>query len=391
MPDIEAIQSALRSQKIDAWLFYDILHRDPIAYRVLGLDHALAKRRWFYLIPAKGAPRKLVHRIEAGTLDTLPGEKMLYAAGDELEKSLKKLVGRAKKVAMQYSPKNSIPSVSLVDAGTVELIRAQGCKVVTSADLVQRFEAAWTPEQLESHRAAGRVIDAITKDAFAEAARRVAAGEALTEFDLQQWIVGQFRAKGVVSDSAPIVAVGPHSGDPHYEPREQGSSPIRRGDLLLLDIWAKTLAPNSVYYDITWVGYLGDKIPEKCAKIFSIVRDARDAAVQFAQKNVGAGHPIEGWQVDRAAREVIRKAGFAKYFVHRTGHNIGREVHGAGANMDSLETRDTRRIIPHTCFSVEPGIYMPEFGIRSEVNVYVGEGKAEVTGPAQTEIVRVLA
>jgi Xaa-Pro dipeptidase len=263
MPNIDAIQKALRQQKIDGWLFYDILHRDPIAYRVLGLDHALAKRRWFYLIPAKGEPRKLVHRIEAGTLDSLPGDKLLYAAAEELEKNLKKLVGRTKKVAMQYSPKNSIPSISLVDAGTIELIRAQGCKVVSSADLIQEFEATWTPEQLDSHRVAGRVIDAITKAAFAEAARRVSAGEPFTEFDLQEWILAQFRASGVVSDSPPIVAVGPHSGDPHYEPRKEGSSLVKKGDLLLLDIWAKTPAPNSVYYDITWTGFWALKFPTK--------------------------------------------------------------------------------------------------------------------------------
>lgn len=390
MPNIEAIQSALREQGIDGWLFYDILHRDPIAYRVLGLDHALAKRRWFYLIPAKGNPRKLVHRIEAATLDSLPGEKMQYAAAEELEKNLRKLIGRAKKVAMQYSPKNSIPYISLVDAGTVELIRAQGCKVVSSADLVQQFEAAWSAEQLETHRAAGRAIDSVTQAAFKEAARRVSAGEKFTEYDLQQWIAAQFQIHGVVSDSPPIVAVGAHSGDPHYEPMARGSAIVRRDDFLLLDIWAKTMAPNSVYYDITWVGYLGAKIPDRYAKSFSVVRDARDAAVQFVQKNISTGHAIEGWQVDAAAREVIRKAGFAKYFVHRTGHNIGQEVHGAGANMDGLETRDIRRIIPHTCFSVEPGIYLPEFGVRSEVDVYVGRNAAEVTGAVQTEILKLL-
>jgi Xaa-Pro dipeptidase len=390
MPDIAAIQSALADQKLDGWLFYDILHRDPLAYRILGLDHALAKRRWFYLIPAKGAPRKLVHRIEAGALDALPGEKMVYAAAAELEKNLKKLIGRAKKVAMQYSPKNLIPYISLVDAGTVELIRGLGCKVVSSADLVQEFEAVWTPEQLESHRAAGKAIDNITAAAFAEAARRVGAGESFTEYDLQQWMLDQFRAGGVVSDSAPIVAVGPHSGDPHYEPMPRGSAQVRKGDLLLLDVWGKTLSPGSVYYDITWVGYLGAKVPPKYAKIFNIVRDARDAAVNFVLKNVKAGRPIEGWQVDRAAREVIRRAGYADKFVHRTGHNIGQEVHGAGANMDSLETRDVRRVIPRTCFSVEPGIYLPEFGIRLEVDVYVGEGLAEVTGPAQTGILPLL-
>lgn len=390
MPDIAAIQSALAEQKIDGWLFYDILHRDPIAYRVLGLDHALAKRRWFYMIPAKGAPRKLVHRIEAGALDSLPGEKMVYAAAGELEKNLKKLIGGAKKVAMQYSPKNLIPYISLVDAGTVELIRGQGCTVVSSADLVQQFEAAWTHEQLESHRAAGRAIDKITQAAFAEAARRVRAGESFTEHDLQQWILGQFRANGIISDSPPIVAVGPHAGDPHYEPAKRGSAEIRKGDLLLLDIWGKTLAPGSVYYDITWVGYMGAKVPPKYAKIFTIVRDARDAAIAFVMKNVKAGRAIEGWQVDRAAREVIRKAGYADYFVHRTGHNIGQEVHGTGANMDGLETRDVRRVIPHTCFSIEPGIYLPEFGIRSEVDMYVEQGRAEVTGAVQTEILRLL-
>jgi len=391
MPDIGAIQKALRSQKLDGWLFYDILHRDPIAYRVLGLDHAMAKRRWFYMIPAKGAPRKLVHRIEAGALDSLPGEKMVYAAADELAKNLKRLVGRAKKVAMQYSPKNLIPYISLVDAGTVELIRAQGCRVVSSADLVQQFEAAWTPEQLESHRAAGLAIDRITLAAFVEAAQRVRAGKAFTEYDLQQWMLEQFRAAGVTSDSPPIVAVGPHSGDPHYEPQASGSAPVREGDLLLLDVWAKTLAPSSVYYDITWTGYLGAKVPEKFAKVFSIVRDARDAAVAFVQTNVKAGRAIEGWQVDQAAREVIRKAGYAKYFVHRTGHSIGQEVHGAGANMDGLETRDVRRIIPHTCFSIEPGIYLPEFGVRSELNVYVDQGRASVTGAIQNEILALLA
>jgi len=391
MPEIQAIQKALQKLKIDGWLFYDILHRDPIAYRVLGLDHALAKRRWFYMIPAKGEPRKLVHRIEAGSLDQLPGTKMLYAAAEELEKNLRKVLGRAKRVAMQYSPNNSIPYVSLVDAGTIEFIRAQGCKVVSSADLIQQFEAAWTPEQLASHRAAGSAIDRITRAAFNEAARAVHAGETITEYELQQWIVAQFRANGMVSDSPPIVAVGPHSGDPHYEPLAQGSAVVRKGDLLLLDIWAKTLAPNSVYYDITWTGYLGEKVPAKYAKIFAVVRAARDAAVHFVQENVSAGREIEGWQVDRAARDVIRKAGYAKQFVHRTGHNIGQEVHGAGANMDSLETRDVRHIIPRTCFSVEPGIYFSDFGVRSEVDVYVGERSAEVTGATQNEILELLS
>lgn len=390
MLNIEAIQKALKAQKLDGWLFYDIMHRDPIAYRVLGLEGLMAKRRWFYMIPAKGAPRKLVHRIESLALDSLPGEKMQYAAAGELTKNLKKLVGRAKKVAMQYSPKNLIPYISLVDAGTVELIRAQGCKVVSSADLVQEFEAAWSPAQLASHLTAGKAIDRITQVAFAEAARRVRAKQSFTEYDLQQFMVEQFRAEGVTADSAPIVAVGPHAGDPHYEPKPQGSAPIREGDLLLLDVWGKTLAPASVYYDITWMGFLGAKVPEKYARIFSVLREARDAAIAFVQTSVKAGRAIEGWQVDRAARQVIRKAGHGNAFVHRLGHNIGQEVHGTGANMDDLETHDIRRVMPRTCFSVEPGIYFPEFGVRTEVNVYVEDGQARVTGAIQSEILALL-
>jgi Xaa-Pro dipeptidase len=391
MLNVKEVQKALQEQKLDGWLFYDILHRDPIAYRVLGLTHAMAKRRWFYLIPAKGTPRKLVHRIESTALDSLPGTKLLYAAAHELQKNLKKLIGSAKTVAMQYSPNNLIPYISLVDAGTVELIRSQKCKVVSSADLVQQFEAVWTPAQLESHRTAGIAIDRITRAAFEEAARRIRGREKFTEYDLQQWMLGEFKSSDIASDSAPIVAVGPHAGDPHYEPMAQGSAQVKEGDLLLLDVWGKTLASDSVYYDITWVGFLGAKVPPKIEKVFTIVRDARDAAVHFVEENVRAGRKIEGWQVDRAARDLIHKAGFGKQFVHRTGHNIGQEVHGTGANMDDLETHDVRRVIPHTCFSVEPGIYLPEFGIRSEVDVYVGDGKAEVTGAIQTEMLRLLA
>jgi Xaa-Pro aminopeptidase len=392
MPDIQAIQQELRASRLDGWLFYDFHHRDPIGQRVLGLPaKAMATRRWFYLIPAKGAPRKLVHRIESGALDSLPGQKLVYAGQDELRKNLPRLLGRTKTIAMQYSRRNAIPYVSMVDAGTVELVRSLRRKVVSSADLVQKFEACWTPEQLQSHLDAGGVIDRITREAFAYAAERARKNGSLTEYELQQWILEQFRANSIVADDAPIVAVGPHGGDPHYEPKPHGSAAIRKGDLLLLDIWGKKQAPGSVYYDITWMGFLGAKVPEKYAKIFSIVREARDRAVAFVQEGVAAGRPIQGWQVDRAAREVIRKAGYAKYFVHRTGHNIGQEVHGNGANMDGLETQDVRRIIPRTCFSVEPGIYLPEFGVRSELNVYVEEKQARVTGAVQSEILALLA
>jgi Xaa-Pro aminopeptidase len=392
MPDINAIQKALRDAKLDGWLFYDFRHRDPIAHRILGLPmDSMATRRWFYLVPAKGEPRKLVHRIEAAMLDSLPGSKLIYAGQDELRKNLPKLLARTKKVAMQYSPKNAIPYVSMVDAGTVELVRSHGRKVVSSADLVQVFEACWTSEQYQAHIEAGRVIDRVREGAFLKAAQHVRSGSALSEYELQQWVLEQFQRNGVTTDEPPIVAVGPHAGDPHYEPKAGASSPIREGDLLLLDMWGKCTAPGSVYYDITWMGYVGASVPEKFRRVFRVVREARDRAIAFVRENVAAGRSIQGWQVDRAAREVIRKAGYAKQFVHRTGHSIGEDVHGNGANMDGLETQDVRRIIPRTCFSIEPGIYLPEFGVRSEVNVYVDSREARVTGAIQTEIIPLLA
>jgi Xaa-Pro dipeptidase len=392
MPDIRAIQSELRASKIDGWLFCDHHHRDPIAGHILGLgENGMATRRWFYFIPSRGEPRKLVHRIEQGALDSLGGRKQVYSGWQELHKALAKLLAGSQKIAMQYSPENNIPYIGLVDAGTVELVRKLKKKVVTSADLVQKFEAAWTPEQLVSHLEAGKIIDQVRQSAFERAAARVREGQPITEFELQQWILEKFRANGLTTAEPPIAAVQPNNGNPHYEPTARSSRPIRAGDLLLLDIWAKFDRPGSVYYDITWTGYLGERVPDAYAKIFRIVREARDRAIEFVGESVARGRAIHGWEVDRAAREVIHKAGYAKYFVHRTGHSIGQEVHGNGANMDGLETRDDRQIIPHTCFSIEPGIYLPEFGIRSEVNVYVGEHDARVTGAIQQEILALLA
>lgn len=391
MPDLKAIQAELRAQKLDGWLFYDHHHRDPIAARVLGLgSDGMVTRRWFYFVPARGTPGKLVHRIEAKQLDSLPGRKIEYSGWEELHKGLGKLLRGSKAVAMQYSPQNNIPYIGLVDAGTIELVRKLGAKVVSSADLVQKFEAAWTPAQFESHKQAGEIVDRVTQEAFARAGSFVRENKSLSEFELQQWMAAQFRAHSVVADSAPNVSVGPHAGDPHYEPKASGSSPIRRGDLMLLDVWGKLARPGSVYYDITWMGYLGESVPAKFAKIFHIVRQARDAAIQFVKQSVSSGRAIYGWEVDRAARDVIRKSGYGKHFTHRTGHSIGQDVHGNGANMDGLETRDDRRIVPHTCFSIEPGIYLPEFGVRTEVNMYIGDGEASVTGPVQEEIIPIL-
>jgi Xaa-Pro dipeptidase len=389
--DIQAMQSDLRAARFDGWLFYDFRGRDPIAQTILKLPDGMRTRRWFYFVPAKGTPKKLVHKIETNSLAALPGETFYFAGLDELEKGLRKILGRAKTVAMQYSPKNAIPYVSMVDAGTIEMVRGIGKKVVSSADLVQKYEACWTDAQLRSHEEAGKAVDRIVRGAFEHAAKSVRAKTALTEYDLQQWILREFEGAGLQAEHAPDVAVNAHASDPHYSPAAETASPIREGDLLLLDVFAKQNTPGSVYYDITWVGYLGAKVPEKYAKIFRIVKDARAAAVNLILTSIAAGKPLQGWQVDHAARAVIKKAGYAKYFYHRTGHNIGEMIHGTGVNMDGLETHDVRRLIPRTCNSVEPGIYLPEFGIRSEVNVYIGEREARVTGAVQNEILALLA
>jgi Xaa-Pro dipeptidase len=389
--DIAEIQKDLRAAKLDGWLFYDFRGRDPIAHRILGLSPGMRTRRWFYFVPAKGAPNKLVHRIEAGALEAMPGDTLFYASQKELRNNLKRALGRSKRVAMQYSPKNAIPYVAMVDAGTVELVRSVGPKVVTSADLVQKYEACWSSEQLESHLAAGRAIDQIVSEAFRHAASCVRQGRSLTEYDLQQWILQKFAAAGIVTDEGPDIAVNANASDPHYAPSKEKASAIREGDLLLLDVWGKRKTTDSVYYDITWMGYLGAKVPQKYAKVFRVLLAARDSAVALIQNNIKAGKAIQGWQVDQAARRVVEKAGFGKYFFHRTGHNIGTTVHGNGVNMDGLETHDERHLIPRTCNSVEPGIYLPEFGMRTEIDVYVDEHEARVTGAVQTEILPLLA
>ena len=388
---IAEIQSDLRAAKLHGWLFYDFRGRDPIAHRVLDIPEGMRTRRWFYFIPAKGTPRKLVHKIESESLAALPGETLYYAGLKELQANLKKLLGRAKTIAMQYSPKNAIPYVSMVDAGTIEMVRAVGAKIVTSADLVQKYEACWSQAQLDSHLAAGVAIDRIIREAFLLAAQSVREKKSMTEYDLKQWMLQEFAKAGIITEDGPDIAVNANASDPHYAATQEKASPIREGDLLLLDVWGKQKAPGSVYYDVTWVGYLGAKVPAKYVKIFDVVREARDCAVELIRASVKAGKQLQGWQVDQAARKVIEKAGYGKYFFHRTGHNIGQSVHGNGVNMDGLETRDERHLIPRTCNSVEPGIYLPEFGIRSEVNVYVDKNEARVTGAVQTEILALLA
>lgn len=384
--DLKAIQTALHERGLDAWLFYDHHHRDPIAYKVLGLSETMmVTRRWFYVIPREGDPVKLVHRIEAGHLDSLPGSKREYSSWRELWDNLQAMLVKFRNVAMQYSPNNSIPYIGLVDAGTVELVRSFGKEIVSSGDLVARFEAAWSPEQIESHFAARDAIDAIVPEAFKEIGRRARSGS-VTEYEIQQWIAEAFRRADIVTEDLPIVGVNANSGNPHYEPKAQGSATIKPGDFVLLDIWGKKNTPNAVYYDITWTGVIGTPTVKQ-VEIFDIVSGARDAGVRKVQEAFAGKRRIAGWEVDQATREHITNAGYGQYFVHRTGHSIGVTVHGNGANMDNLETKDEREIIPNTCFSIEPGIYLPEFGVRSEVNVLIHNGAAEVTGRIQRELV----
>jgi len=389
--DVQAVQKDLKGAKLDGWLFYDFRGRDPIAHRILELPAGMRTRRWFYFVPTKGAPRKLVHKIESESLAALPGETLYYAAQNELQENLQELLGDALSIAMQYSPRNAIPYVSMVDAGTVELVRSVGPKIFSSADLVQKYEACWTTEQFESHVAAGEIVDRIVREAFQLGAKGARDGKPLTEYVLKQWILKEFDGAGLTTEEGPDVAVGPNASDPHYGPVEGKSAPIREGELLLLDVWAKKKTPGSVYYDITWTGFLGAKVPDEFAKVFGVVREARDKAVELIRSSVAKGKALQGWQVDNAARGVINDAGYGKYFFHRTGHSIGESVHGNGVNMDGLETRDTRHLIPRTCTSIEPGIYLPKFGIRSEVNVYIGEREARVTGAVQQEILPLLA
>ncbi len=385
--DLPAIQAALRERNIDGWLFYDHHHRDPIAYRVLGLPRDLmVTRRWFYLVPAEGAPTKLVHKIEAGHLDSLPGSKLLYAGWQELFENIKVMLKSYRDIAMQYSPNNLVFTISLVDGGTLDLVRGLGKNVVSSGDLVAQFESTLTEDQIESHFAARDSIDAITSAAFQEIGDRVRNG-GTTEHKMQQWILEAFQRENLVTDDPPVVAVNGNSGNPHYGPQAETSSPIGAGDFVLLDIWGKKNTPGAMYYDITWTGFIGQAPSPKMQEVFAMVRDARDVGIQTVIDAVTAGRPIAGWEVDRATRNSIKSAGYGDYFIHRTGHSIASDIHANGANMDDLEIHDERRILPNSCFSIEPGIYLPEFGVRSEINMMVRPNTAEVTGKIQRELV----
>lgn len=392
MFQLESIQGALGQLGLDGWLLYDFYGSNPLARRILDFpSDRFTSRRFYYLIPATGEPRKLCHRIEEDALDHLPGEKEVYLRWQELEGGLEKILEGMTRVAMEYSPRNGIPYVSIVDAGTVELVRSTGVEVVSSGDLIQSFEATLDDEQWETHLEAERHTLAAFSQAWEFIADRVRSGKTSRETEVQNLINQYFDTNGLLTDHPAIVAVGPHSGNPHYGPGPLTDSVIREGDFVLIDAWCKVDRPRSVFADYTRVGFVGQDVPKTHADIFAIVAGARDAAVDLVKSSIGADRPLQGWQVDDAARHFIEEAGYGQYFLHRTGHNIAEDLHGNGTHMDNLETHDDRSILRRTCFSIEPGIYMKDFGIRSEVNVYIdGNGAVHVTGEPQTEILPVL-
>jgi Xaa-Pro dipeptidase len=393
MAGVEEIAAALAESSFDGWLFCDFRHSDPIAYRLLGLpDDLITTRRWFYYVPAHGRARGLVSAVEPRRLDSLPGEKLVYRRGDEIASQLALLIGGAALVAMNYSPRCAIPYVSRVDAGTLEIVRGLGVEVISAADLIQRFEATLTSDAIASHRRAVSALRLIVDESFAQVAAIIRANESISEAGLQAFVMSRFAQRGLVADHPPIVAVGAHSADPHFAPHPADGVQIKRGDLLLLDLWAKEKTPDSIYGDLTWMGYVGETVPDEHQHIFSIVAKARNAAIALIQERVAASLPVSGREADSAARAVIAAAGFAEFFLHRTGHSIGREVHGNGANLDSFETDDHRKLLDRTCFSVEPGIYLAgRFGVRSEIDMVIENGAATVTASAiQNEIVPLL-
>ncbi len=387
--DIAAVQAALAADGVDGWLLYDFRGLNPIATAVTHINDQgghLATRRWFYLIPAVGAPRGLVHAIEKNCLAHLPGTTERYAGRTQLEAGLSRLLAGIRRVAMEYSPGCAIPYVARVDAGTVELVRQSGAEVVSSGDLVQRFSTVWDAPAIASHREASERLHRVKDRAFDAIARRLREGVATTEYDIQQLMAGWFRDEGLISDADPMVSVGPNAGNPHYLPTATVHRAIRRDDLVLLDLWGKLDAPGAVFADITWMGYAGRAVPERFSRAFATIRDARDAAVELVQSSVRAGRELRGWEVDRAAMTVLRDAGYADNILHRTGHSLGTTVHGNGVNMDDYETHDDRRLLAGSGFTIEPGVYFDDFGVRTEINMVVAPRDAAVTGPRQTEI-----
>jgi Xaa-Pro dipeptidase len=387
---ITQVQKYLKQNNIPAWLLYDFRGLNQIAVDFIGLK-GLKTRRWYYLIKAEGEPVALVHKIEEQSFKHIPGKKISYVSWEELRENLKEILSGLNEVAMEYSFQDNIPYISRVDAGTIELIRSFGVEVISSADLVQYFEARWNQEQYLSHKEAVAILLRIKDESFRLIARRIREKKPINEFKVSQFVKEQMNKAGMETDETLICAVNENSGNPHYTPSQNDNKKIRTGDFVLLDIWGKMKKEKSVYADITWTGYVGDKVPEKYDKIFEIVKGARDEAVNYLRARWAKGEEVKGWEVDKACRDFIEKAGYGTNFTHRTGHSLGTEDHGNGVNIDDLETKDERKIIPGVGFSIEPGIYLKDFGVRSEINVYVKDKEIEVTTlPMQEEIIPIL-
>ncbi|MBI4429742.1 MAG: aminopeptidase P family protein [Ignavibacteriales bacterium] len=391
---VRNIQEALKQEKLDGWLLYNFRGSNVFATRLMALPpHIMCTRRYFYFVPAKGEPRKLVHRIEEWNLDSAPGTKTVYLSWPSLDDGLWKILKGARKIAMEYSPRAAIPYVSTVDGGTVELVKQAGVKVVSSANLVQYFEARWDDEQTADNAEAGKHLRQIVDETFKFIRQRVSSSQSTHEYDVQQFMLSEFKRRGLTTQEPPNCSVNANSANPHYEPTKDIHAPFNKGDFILLDLWAKKDKPRSVYADITWTGFLGETVPAEYENIFQVVKGGRDAALNFVRNAFAKKKEIMGCQVDDEARNFIKKKGYGKYFVHRTGHSIGEEIHGNGANMDNLETKDERKIIPQTSFSIEPGIYLPgKFGVRSEIDVFITRGsEVVVTGePMQERVVAIL-
>lgn len=391
---IQQIQNELAKNSLDGWLFYDFRGTNILMRRILRLpDKQVLTRRYLYYVPAIGEPVKIVNKIEAGNLDTLPGEKRVYSSWQDYEMAIHQTLPRGSRIAMEYSPKNMIPYVSRVDAGTIDMVREFGVEVVSSADLVQLFEAVWDDFKWETHQRASKLVIEAKDEAFNFIREKITAKEKLTEYAVQQFILQKFEEKDLFTDHSPIVAVNKNSGNPHYEPKVNKHDEIKENDFVLIDLWAKTKEKGSVFADYTWTGFVGKEVPKEYSKIFEIVAGARDTAVDFLKNQFGKGQLVSGWEVDRITRKYIIEHGYGDYFIHRTGHSIGEEDHGNGANIDDLENHDTRQILPQTCFSIEPGIYLDKFGIRSEINVFITKDRdvIETGTPKQTEILKILS
>ena len=393
--DIPALQRALVEQGLDGWLLYDFHGQNPTALTALGLDGHMLTRRWYYLVPARGTPRLLVHAIELGSFPAhVEGERQAYTSWQSLHAALRRLVDAlppSPRLAMEYFPEAAIPYLSRVDAGTLEVVRALGARVVSSAELVQHFLCRWSPEQVASHQRALAGIDAAKDAAFERIGELLRRGVEPRETEIQRFLTDRFAEAGLTCDHAPIVAVNGHAGDPHYEPSERTPTPIRKGDLVLIDLWARGTGPGDVYADITWMGFCGDRPAPKMDQIFRVASGARDVGLETVALAHREGRTLEGWQVDRAVRDHVAAMGFGDKFIHRTGHSIGVNVHGDGANLDDLETHDTRKLVHGLAFSIEPGIYLPEegMGVRTEIDVFLSAEGPKVFSKVQQELVHI--